>query len=72
MKDALTPKAIVAAQETEFGYAKKSPTVRNPGSGKVATGDEREVPVARAKDERAPTDDSRPVTQPSRKPSVRR
>jgi hypothetical protein len=68
-------KQIVAAQEEEFGFAKASPTVRNPGPRDVVTGDnnEREVPLAQARDGRESTSDTKPVTKPaSRKPSVRR
>jgi hypothetical protein len=64
---------IVAAQEAEFGYAKQSPTTRNPTAGKtsVRTDDEREVPLTNSRDGR-PTAETRMVTSPSRKPSVRR
>jgi hypothetical protein len=47
---------IVAAQEEEFGYAKASPTVRNPTRGKVPTRDDMEEEP----------------TAPSRKPNVNR
>jgi len=65
---------IVAAQEEEFGFAKESPTMRNPTAGKIVTGDEadREVPLVHAQDDRLATDDAKTVTQPSRKPSLRR
>jgi hypothetical protein len=67
---------IVAAQKEEFGYAKASPTVRNPGFGTAAPAkkkdDEREVPLSRTADVHGEGEHVRPVTQPSRKPSVRR
>jgi hypothetical protein len=65
---------IVAAQEEEFGFAKESPTMRNPTAGKIVSGDEadREVPLVHAQDDRLATDDAKTVTQPSRKPSLRR
>jgi hypothetical protein len=65
---------IVAAQEAEFGYAKASPTVRNPGSGTVASRKlgEREVPLDQVRDGRRPDAARTTVTTPSRKPNVRR
>jgi hypothetical protein len=66
---------IVAAQKEEFGYAKASPTTRNPGLDQDASKGhrEREVPLAATPDGRAgEAENATPVTQPSRKPSVRR
>ena len=67
---------IVAAQKEEFGYAKASPTVRNPGVDVVGPAKkkhgEREVPLSPTADVHGEGDHVRPVTQPSRKPSVRR
>jgi len=65
---------IVAAQEEEFGFAKESPTMRNPTAGKIVSREdtEREVPLVHARDDRLAADDAKTVTQPSRKPSLRR